>query len=160
MSDPYKRWRDEPVYFLDDCFDGDDAHDALLAAGFVLQRHRIHFPDEHGHRELNVKDPRIIKLCNSGGWLLVTTDSSIYNMHRKEIAESKNLGILATAHNNPDDIMEWVRALIELRPCIVRNGFRKRQRPWFLQFNRQGRITVGPHFVTWAGGARKTARAS
>ena len=159
MSDPYKRWRNEPVYFLDDCFDADDAHDALLAEGFVLQRHRIHFPGENGNRELNVKDPRVIKLCNRGGWLLVTTDSSIYNMHRKEIAESKNIGILATAHNNPDDIMEWVRALILLRPHIHRNNFKKRQRPWFLQFNRQGQITVGPTVVAWPGRPALKARA-
>jgi hypothetical protein len=150
LSDPYKRWRSEPVFLLDDCFDCEEAYQALHAKGFILERHRVRFPGKDGNnREQSVKDPRVIKLCNQYGWLLVTTDSDIYNVHRKEIAESLNVGILATSHNSPDDIMEWVKGLIRLKPLIDRNSFRKTQRPWFLQFNRQGTITVGPKIVDW-----------
>jgi hypothetical protein len=150
LSDPYKRWRNEPTYLLDEGFDGKDAYEALAASGFALERHRVHFPAKDRHREEGVKDPRIIKLCNKWGWLLITTDHNIYNVHRKEIAESPNVGILATAHNSPEDIMEWVEGLILLKPRIDRNSFRKTKRPWFLQFNRQGKITVGPKPITWS----------
>ena len=149
MKNPYRKWRDEHVLFLDDGFDSDDAYDRLVQGGFNPRRFRTHFRRDDGRKEENVKDPVIIKLCNREGWLLVTTDSSMVNMHRKEIAASPKLGILATAHNNPDDIMEWVEGLIQLKPLIERNSFKKRERPWYAQFNRQGRITVGPRLVVW-----------
>src|SRR5260370_42090354 len=82
--------------------------------------------------------------------MLITTDASMENMHRKEISRSYSLAILATAHNSPEDIMEWVEGLVKIMPVVNRNNFRKRQRPWFAAFSRQGHFTVGPHIVTEA----------
>ena len=102
-----------------------------------------HFPrDEAGEvREQSVKDPRVIRLCNQKGWLLVTMDSEIRRTHVEEIKKSTKLAILATAHNSADDPDDWIEALVLAKADVERN-FKKRQRPWYAQFNRQGKITT------------------
>ena len=145
MSGPYqKKWRDRCVVFLDDCFDRETASERLLAAGF----HRVeaflnHFPRTPGDevREQGVKDPRIIRLCNQNGWLLVTTDSDIRHTHIEEIKKARRLAILATAHNGSADPDIWIEALI-LAKVDVERQFKKRTRPWYAQFNRDGKITT------------------
>jgi len=147
LKNPYKKWREENVLFLDDGFDCDEAYECLTGAGFKVERFRNHFQREDGGREQSVPDPRVIQLCNRHGWLLVTTDSNIVNAHRKEIAECKRLGLVASAHNSVGNIMEWAVALVKLKPTMDKNNFKKRERPWHAQFGRDGKFTVGPRSV-------------
>jgi hypothetical protein len=100
-----------------------------------------HFKRENGQKEEGVKDPRVLRLCNRKKWLLVTSDSNLRHTHVEEIKLITNLSILATAHNSVADIDEWVEALILARVAIERE-FKKPDRPWFAQFNRQGKITT------------------
>lgn len=114
-----------------------------------------HFPDsrDETNKEPGVKDPRIIRLCNTKQWLLVTTDSEIRFTHIEEIKRSANVAILATSHNSVEDIDEWVDALIKAKVRIERE-FRKRLRPWYAQYNRQGKITT-IYTVTETHGGRR-----
>lgn len=144
MKGPHqKKSRDKCVLFLDDCFDRDTAVPPLLAAGFSgIETFLKHFPRQDGAgKEQSVKDPRIIRLCNLYGWLLVTNDSDIRFTHIEEIKKCPKLAILATAHNSADDPDEWVAALI-LAKTEVERQFKKRTRPWYAQFNRHGKITT------------------
>lgn len=148
MKNPYRKWRDPHVLFLDDGFDCDEAFDRLRKEGIAIQRFHKHFKRTHdGGREQRVEDPRVIRLCNRHGWLLITTDSNMEATHRGEIAQSESLAILATAHNTVENIMEWVDGLVKLLPTIEKNNFRKRERPWFAAFSRHGIFTVGPRKV-------------
>jgi len=63
------------------------------------------------------------------------------NMHRKTIAASPRIGTIAAAHNSAEDPVIGAEGLVKLKSRIEQNNFRKTQRPWFLQFNRQGKIT-------------------
>ena len=152
MNNPYPKWRDEHVIFLDDCFDSNDAYEYLKGAGFHLERFRLRFQKPDGSREQNVKDPRVIKLCNRYGWIILTTDSSMLNLHREHIANSPNVAIVATAHNSVETIMPWVEAFAKMKSKMEKNAFKKQLRPWYAQFNRQGRFTSGPILVTWPKG--------
>lgn len=132
--------REACVLFLDDAFSGKDAVSRLERAGYTVEPFARNFQTESG-KEQSVKDPRVIKLCNSKGWLLVTTDSNMRFTHVEEIKKSLNLAILATAHNSAGNLGQWIEALISAKPAVERE-FKKRQRPWFGQFNRQGKITT------------------
>ncbi len=66
---------------------------------------------------------------------------------------SHDLAILATAHNNVIDLDEWVNGLVKVRPLIERE-FKKRERPWYAQFNRQGKITTIYTVTEEHGGSR------
>jgi len=96
-------------------------------------------PDETGQPLRNVPDSEVIRFCNKHGWLLVTRDHEMKNMHREEIRKS-SVAILATAHNSAKDQGEWVAAIINLKTRILRE-FRKRERPWFAVFSREANIT-------------------
>ncbi len=149
MSDLYPRWREDHVILLDDGFDCDEAYAIVSQAGLRVERFRDHFKTDKGGREQQVNDLRVLKLCNRHGWLLATLDSAMKDMHRQEIAACPHVGILATAHNNVANPEEWAQGLCKIKPIIERHNFKKRMRPWFLQFNRQGSITMGPVLVTW-----------
>jgi predicted nuclease of predicted toxin-antitoxin system len=142
LTEPYIRKRREPcVLFLDDAFDTADA-EQLKAGGFCrIETFPDHFKREDGGKEQGVKDPRILRLCNTRKWLLVTTDSDLRHTHVEVIKSLPDLAILATAHNNVSDLDEWVGGLVKARARIERE-FKNRQRPWFAQFNRQGTITT------------------
>jgi hypothetical protein len=143
LTAPYQKWREPCVVFLDDCFDAEGASEMLLANGFCrVERFTDHFRrPTNGAREQNVKDPRVIQLCNTKKWLLVTMDANMVKAHVKEIGASGNIAILATAHNSCPDPFEWIDALIRAKTWIERE-FRKRRRPWFAQYNRQGKKTT------------------
>ena len=145
MKGPYtKKRREKCVLFLDDGFDAEEVPALLLAAGYAqIERFTKHFPRTvKSHvREQSVKDPRVIKLCNRMGWLLVTTDSDMRYTHLEEIKNNPNVSILATAHNSVEDIFEWVDGLIKGKAAIERR-FKKQVTPWFAQFDRGGRITT------------------
>lgn len=154
MTGQYTHKRREPcVLFLDDAFESADA-ERLKANGFCqVELFCKHFKRADGGKEQSVKDPRILRFCNSRKWLLVTTDSDLRNTHVEEIKNLRNLSILATAHNSVVDIEEWVAGLIKARAAIERE-FKKRDRPWFAQFNRQGAITT-IYTVTAQHGTRR-----
>jgi hypothetical protein len=160
LSNQYSKWRDDHVIFLDDGFDCDEAYDRLVYEGYTVERFRVHFTRDDGGREQGVGDPKVVKYCNRYGWLLLTLDSAMKDVHREHIAACTNLGIIATSHNSVVDVMEWVEGFIKLKRTIERNNFRKTSRPWYLQFSRQGRITVGPQAVTWPGAQSLTAQRS
>jgi len=66
--------------------------------------------------------------------------------HVEEIKRNPHVTILATAHNSatPEEYREWLSALIKLKPTILRM-YKKKERPWFATFSREGNITS---FVT------------
>jgi hypothetical protein len=61
------------------------------------------------------------------------------NAHWDCIAETRTC-ILATAHNNADDMNEWVEGLILAKSKILRHFAGKTERPWFGTFSRQGEV--------------------
>jgi hypothetical protein len=90
LENPYKKWHDQYVIFLDDGFDGKDAEALLTAAGFIVER--FPFKTADGKRKEGVKDPDIIRFCNARCYILLTTDGNIINRHRSEIEKAKHLG--------------------------------------------------------------------
>lgn len=125
--------------FLDEGFSAPSVAERLTTAGFTVQRFPEWFRDETGQPLRNVRDSEVIRFCNKHGWLLVTRDHEMKNMHREEIRKS-SVAILATAHNSAKDQGEWVAAIINLKTRILRE-FRKRERPWFAVFSREANIT-------------------
>jgi hypothetical protein len=96
---------------LDDAFDAADA-ERLRQGGFAqVEPFPKHFKRIDGGKEQGVKDPRVLRLCNTRRWLLVTSDSELRNTHVEEIKSLPDLAILATAHNSVTDIDEWVDGL-------------------------------------------------
>jgi hypothetical protein len=141
LKNPYPKWRNEHILFLDDAFDCQDAFDLLTEAGYKVLRFTQYFSNPVGKRAQGIKDPEVIRLVNSLGCILITTDGDMVNRHPKEIEKAKDLGILATSHNTVDDPAVWARAVIKLKPLIEKNNFRKRQRPWFVKFDKTGKFT-------------------
>jgi hypothetical protein len=141
LKDRYPKWREECTLFLDDSFDCPESRSRLSQAGYAIECFSDHFLNPDGTREQGVGDERILNFCNSHGYVLVTTDSNIIKTHRREIARSPHLGILATAHNTVESITPWVESLVKLRPVLARTSFRARKRPWFGKFDRNGKIT-------------------
>jgi predicted nuclease of predicted toxin-antitoxin system len=113
-----------------------------MDAGFQVVRFSAAFPGEKGIRQQSVKDPEVIAFCNKHGYILITTDGNMIKRHRSVIEKSPNLGILATTHNNAPDIMVWVKSLIQLKPKLEHNNFKKRIRPWFGTFDTSGRFGI------------------
>ena len=129
---------------MDDAFDAKGIAERLIVAGYsVVERFTTHFPreDNPDARQQNVKDSRVLKLCNTNGWLLVTTDSDMRYTHIEEIKKLPNLAILATAHNSVLNPFDWVEGL-EVGRIGIERLFKKQQTPWYAQFNRQGKITT------------------
>ena len=142
MPGQYIKKRHEPcIIFLDDAFDGADAARLREGGFYGVETFPEHFQREDGRKEQSVKDPRILTFCNRKQWLLVTTDKDIILTHIEEVKKCPDLAILATAHNSQSDLDQWVEGLIKVRPRLERE-FKKRKRPWFAQFNRQGVITT------------------
>jgi hypothetical protein len=71
--------------------------------------------------------------------MLVTKDHDMKNLHREEIRKT-DVAILATANNSAESDDEWVVAIINLKPRILRE-FKKRDRPWFATFSRAAKIS-------------------
>ncbi len=136
-----KKHREPCVLFLEDAFSESDG-ERLKNAGYAgVERFADHFRDDKTkHSAQGVKDPKIIKLCDKEGWLLVTTDSSMHKTHT-ELIKTTQVTILATAHNSAANPEPWVTALIRARAKIERH-FKKHQRPWFATFTRQGEVHI------------------
>jgi predicted nuclease of predicted toxin-antitoxin system len=135
-----KKRREECVLFLDEGFSAESVAVRLRTAGFTVQRFPEWFQDEDGRPLRNVLDPEIIRFCHRNGWLLVTRDSEMKNVHREEIRKSE-VAILATAHNSAKNQDDWVAALINLKTRILRE-FRNRERPWFATYSRTANLTI------------------
>jgi len=126
--------------FLDEGFSAPSVAVRLRTAGFTVQRFHEWFVDENGVALKNVPDPEVIRFCHKNQWLLVTRDHEMKNLHREEIRKT-SIAILATAHNKKCDSDEWVAAIINLKPRILRE-FKKRERPWFATFSRQANLNI------------------
>jgi predicted nuclease of predicted toxin-antitoxin system len=135
-----KKRREECVLFLDEGFSAESVAVRLRTAGFTVQRFPEWFVDASGHVRRNVEDPEVIRFCDRNGWMLVTRDHEMKNMHRVEIRRTQ-VAILATAHNSSEEQDEWVAALINLKSRVLRE-FKKRERPWFATFSRTANITI------------------
>lgn len=128
------------MLFLDDGFSSESVAVRLRTAGFTVQRFPEWFQDEDGRKRQNVLDPEVIRFCHKTGWLLVTKDHEMKNLHREEIRKSE-VAILATAHNSAEDDGDWVAAIVNLKARILRE-FCKRERPWFATFSRTANLEI------------------
>lgn len=128
------------MLFLDEGFAAESVAIQLRTAGFTVQRFHEWFKDQHGKPLQNVADPEVIRFCDKNGWLLVSRDHEMKNLHRQEIRKSE-VAILATANNKAVDQGEWVVAIINLKSRILRE-FKKCPRPWFATFTRSATMTI------------------
>jgi len=135
-----KKRREECVLFLDEGFSAESVATRLRTAGFTVQRFPEWFRDSEGRPLRNVPDSEVIKFCNKNGWMLVSRDHEMKNMHREEIRKSE-VAILATAHNSAENQDEWIVAIINLKARILRE-FKNRERPWFATISRKATITI------------------
>lgn len=138
---PYHKWRDDCIVFLDDCFASDSAV-ATLAPYFELRDFRVIFPDTRKGKQNGVEDTPVIRKCHDEKWLLLTTDHEMEKTHIEEIKKNPNVTILATAHNSAsaEEYRVWLAAVIKLQHTI-RRMYKKKPRPWFATFSREGNIT-------------------
>lgn len=135
-----KKRREECVLFLDEGFSAESVATRLRTAGFTVQRFPEWFRDATGQPLRNIPDTEVIRFCHKNGWMLVTRDHEMKNMHRAEIRKT-DVAILATAHNSAENQDEWVVALINLKARILRE-FKNRERPWFATFSRAASIKI------------------
>ena len=80
--DYVKKRREECVLFLDEGFSAESVAVRLRTAGFTVQRFPEWFRDADEQPRRNVLDPEIIRFCHKNGWLLVTRDHEMRNLHR------------------------------------------------------------------------------
>ena len=126
---------------MDECFCNDEVVTALLASGYTVEKFTDHFPRGNAHGlQQSVKDPRIIQLSHRKGWLILTTDSNMRVTHVEEFKSNPNAMVLATSHKSCAEEV-WIKAVIAAKAAVERR-FKKQERPWFAQINRQGEITV------------------
>lgn len=135
-----KKRREECVLFLDEGFSAESVATRLRTAGFTVQKFSEWFRDSEDQPLRNVPDSEVIKFCAKNGWMLVTRDHEMKNMHREDIRKS-DVAILATAHNSAENQDEWVIAIINLKAKILRE-FKNHERPWFATFSRTAKIKV------------------
>jgi predicted nuclease of predicted toxin-antitoxin system len=135
-----RKRREECVLFLDEGFSAESVAVRLRTAGFTVQRFPEWFKDDNGEPLRNVPDSEVIQFCDRNGWMLVSRDHEMKNMHREEIRKSE-VAILATAHNSAANQDEWVVAVINLKARILRE-FKNRERPWFGTFSRTAILKI------------------
>lgn len=109
-----KKRREECVLFLDEGFSAESVAVRLRTAGFTVQRFPEWFKDANGQPLRNISDPEVIKFCHKNGWMLVTRDHEMRNLHRQDIRKT-DVAILATAHNSAENQDEWVALSSTLR---------------------------------------------
>jgi predicted nuclease of predicted toxin-antitoxin system len=120
--------------FLDEGFSAESVASRLRTAGFTVQRFHEWFRDAQGVPLKKVSDSEVIKFCNRNGWMLVSKDHEMKNLHREDIRKT-DVAILATAHNSAPNEDEWLVAIINLKSRILRE-FKNHERPWFATFSR------------------------
>jgi len=129
------------VLFLDDAFCSEHVAKPLIAAGFAVETFDDHFSDSTGARQQEIEDKPVIQLCHKKRWLIVTRDLNMRVDHVETIKNHPHTMILATASNSQGDLKSWVNGLILAKPMIEKK-YRRQDRPWYAQFDRQGNITV------------------
>ena len=135
-----KKRREGCVLFLDEGFSAESVAIRLRTAGFTVQRFPEWFKNADDQPLRNVSDSEVIKFCHKNGWMLVTRDHEMKNMHREDIRKT-DVAILATAHNSAENQDDWVVAIINLKARILRE-FKNRERPWFATFSRSATIKI------------------
>lgn len=115
---------------------------ATLAPYFEVRDFRVLFPDARKGKQSGVQDVSVIQMCHQNKWLLLTEDKEMGKTHVEEIKRNPHITILATSHNSstPEEYREWLQAVIKLKAEILRL-YKKKERPWFATFSREGRIT-------------------
>ena len=146
---PYVKQRDRCVLFLEDVF-GTTVHPQRLRdAGFEVECFAHVFNDGNDRPLDGIKDPQIIRHCNSHRRILITTDKNIRFTHVEAIKKSK-VAIIATESNRSVPVATWVEALIRAKAVIERKL--KRQRlPWFARLSSAGKFS---HIETITSGMR------
>jgi hypothetical protein len=126
----FSKQHDEPTFFLDRTFGRRKLAGALKTAGFRIEVHDDHFPQDE-------PDPSWLKACGERGWIVLTADGRI---ERKWSSLIKSLGVgvfIITSNNAP--AVEWARPLEKYRSRILRT-IRKNPPP-FIAHMTQGGIT-------------------
>jgi hypothetical protein len=125
---------------LEDAF-GTTIHPKTLEeAGYTVECFAKVFNVDGRRPEDGVKDPRIIRHCNTHKRVLITTDKNMRFTHVEEIKKT-TIAIIATESNrSPTGIAVWVQALIHAKPAIERK-VKRHPRPWFAHLSRVGKIT-------------------
>jgi hypothetical protein len=136
----YVKQRDKCVLFLEEVF-GTTVHpQKLREAGFVVECFAEVFNVDGKTPEAGVKDPRIIRHCQSKRRVLITPDKNIRYTHVEEIKKT-TIAIIATESNrSPAGVAIWVEALIKAKPEIERK-LRKHPLPWSARLSRAGKLT-------------------
>jgi hypothetical protein len=138
---PYAKRRDKCVLFLEDAFGTTIHPQKLQAAGYEIECFAKVFTVDGRRPEDGVKDPRIIRHCNTKNRILVTTDKNMRWTHVEDIKKT-TIGIIATESNkSPTGIGMWVQALIIAKVQIERKC-KKHPRPWFAHLSRVGKISM------------------
>ena len=146
----YVKQREKCVLFLEDAF-GTTVHpQKLREAGFEVECFAHVFTVDGKRVEDGVKDPRIIRHCNTHKRVLVTTDKNIRYTHIEEIKKT-TIAIIATESNrSPGGMAIWVDALIAAKADIERK-LKKFQKPWYARLSRTGKLscdTITPRMST------------
>jgi len=98
-----------------------------------------HFKDKKGRKEERVKDPRIIRLCASKKFVLVTPDKNMLFTHSETI-KNTDVAIIASTVGTCD-MDNWVNQLIKAKGKIERH-VKKHPRPWFMRLGITGSINI------------------
>jgi hypothetical protein len=147
----YVKQREKCVLFLEDAFGTTIHPQKLRAAGFEVECFAEVFTVDGKRPEDGVKDPRIIRHCQSKRRVLVTMDKNIRYTHVEEIKKT-TIAIIATESNrSPLGVALWVEALIKGKAEIERK-LKKHPRPWCARLSRAGKLTsietITPHMTT------------
>jgi hypothetical protein len=140
-----KKRREECIVLLDDCFDCNSTAQTLIDNGITVHRFTLRFPAAHDpeKREQSVKDKRVIQIANDHGYLLLTSDKSMREMHADDLLQTE-LAVIASSSNKGDDVADvFARAFVLAKARIMRD-FRKLDRPYFCVLHRSGKIEQRP----------------
>ena len=136
----YVKQRDKRWLFLEDGFGTSIHAQKLREAGFEVECFAEVFNVDGKRPEDGVKDPRIIRHCQSKKRVLVTMDKNIRYTHVEEIKKT-TIAIIATESNRSQTgIGIWVEALIKAKPEIERK-LKKHLLPWSARLSRTGKLT-------------------
>jgi hypothetical protein len=135
----YHKRHEECVLFLEDCFGSTTRPQRLKDAGYEVVCFTEKFCDKGGRKEENVKDPRIIRLCASQKWVLITPDKNMVFTHAETIKKT-DVAIIASTIGTRD-MDNWINQLIKAKAKIERH-VKKTPRPWFMRLGITGSINI------------------
>jgi hypothetical protein len=137
--------------FLEDAFGTTIHPQKLKDAGFEVECFAEVFNVGGKRPEDGVKDPRIIRHCQTKRRVLVTMDKNIRYTHVEEIKRT-TIAVIATESNRaPSGVSLWVDALIKAKAEIERK-LKKHPRPWCARLSRTSKLTcletITPNMTT------------